>query len=296
MDQRSPEITADFAAEKAVAAMLLELVSPKPGNVSRFQDLSELGLDQFLASVASLAIPFHEIASGKVAVGEGVLNAVQRMSEAQGGGNTHLGAILLIAPMAAAATARTPEDIQSSLKGVLEGLTPGDGHYLHDAIAMVHPALPPVKEFDVYGTPAEMFENVSVLEWMAGGVEPGTQPNSIAREYVTNFEFTFERSHPFLHETLERASLEDAITHCFLWILSEQTDTLLIARHGKEEAEKVTALVKEIMEAGGYLTDEGQKMAAGLNSELVERGMNPGTSADLVTAAIYVELLGGYVV
>ena len=39
MDQRSPEITAEFATEKAIAAMLLELVSPKPGNVSRFQDL-----------------------------------------------------------------------------------------------------------------------------------------------------------------------------------------------------------------------------------------------------------------
>jgi triphosphoribosyl-dephospho-CoA synthase len=294
MDQRSPEISSDVAAEKAVAAMLLELVSPKPGNVSRFQDLSELGLDQFLASVASLAIPFHDISSGKVAVGEGVLNAVQRMSEAQGGGNTHLGAILLIAPMAASVSGATPDLIRPRLKGVLEGLTPEDGHYLFDAIALVHPALPPVREFDVYETPAKMFENVSVLEWMAGGIEPGMQPNSIAREYVTDFEFTFERSHPFLRETLERASLEDAITHCFLWILSQQTDTLLIARHGQDEAERIMKRAQEIMGAGGYLTDKGRNEAAGLNRELVDRGMNPGTSADLVTAAIYVELLSGY--
>ncbi len=296
MDQRSPEISAETAAEKAVSAMLLELVSPKPGNVSRFQDLQELGLDQFLASVASLAIPFHEIASGKVGVGKGVLKAVKRMSEAQGGGNTHLGAILLLAPMAAAASGTTPENVRAELDGVLQGLSPEDGHYLHDAIALVHPALPPVKEFDVYETPAEMFENVSVLEWMAGGIEPGTQPNTIAREYVTNFEFTFEQAHPFLHEHLGKARLEDAITHCFLWILSEQVDTLLIARHGQEEAERVTERAAEIMEAGGYLIEEGRRLAIELNMELVERGMNPGTSADLVTAAIYVELLGGYVV
>lgn len=294
MAQRSREILPETAAEKAVAAMLLELVSPKPGNVSRFQDLPELGLDQFLASIASLALPFHAIARHEVDVGEGVLVAVRRMSEAQAGGNTHLGAILLLAPMAAAASGTEWSSIRSTLGDVLSEMTPDDGRYLVEAISLVHPALPLVAEYDVYGTPVEAFGEVDVLEWMSGGMTPREMENAIAREYVTGFEFTFERSHPFLRDALGCAPLEDAIAHAFLWILARQPDTLIIARHGREVAERVTSRARRIMEAGGYLTERGRRMAADLNDDLVREGINPGTSADLVTAALYLELLGGY--
>ena len=87
-------------------ALLLELsTTPKPGLVDKIHDYEETSYNHFLASAVSLRPWIMKAARLEVGRGLGkiILGGVRAFMNYQRGGNTHLGAWLLIAPMASAA-------------------------------------------------------------------------------------------------------------------------------------------------------------------------------------------------
>jgi triphosphoribosyl-dephospho-CoA synthase len=118
--------------------------------------------------------------------------------------------------------------------------------------------------------------------------------DGIAREYAEAFEATFEIGAP----ALERARADglgwsEAVVETFLTLLAARPDTHIARRGGAALAAQATRL------AAGALAEGGVRSAAGLNAiDEMDRVLrderhhgNPGTTADLTAASIFVCLL-----
>jgi triphosphoribosyl-dephospho-CoA synthase len=79
-------------------------------------------------------------------------------------------------------------------------------------------------------------------------------------------------------------------------ILSQYPDSLIKRKSGAAQAAEVSKQAKKILEAGGASTVKGNKLLWALDEELhaAKGDLNPGTTADLTAAAIFVSLLEGW--
>jgi triphosphoribosyl-dephospho-CoA synthase len=109
--------------------------------------------------------------------------------------------------------------------------------------------------------------------------------DSIAAEYVTDFRITFDVGLPAL---IEARSLgwEEATVRTFLALLAAIPDTHIRRKFGPDVAANVSRDAKDAQGAG----PQGR---AYFDEELRSAGLNPGTTADLTAAALYVALLTG---
>jgi triphosphoribosyl-dephospho-CoA synthase len=118
--------------------------------------------------------------------------------------------------------------------------------------------------------------------------------DSIAREYVTDFAITFEIGYPALREAWPVAdNYADAIVQCYLTLLARVPDTLIVRKRGADIAAQVSYQAAETLALGGTLTSRGQQALTDLDRRLRDERhtLNPGTTADLTTAALFLFLL-----
>jgi triphosphoribosyl-dephospho-CoA synthase len=118
--------------------------------------------------------------------------------------------------------------------------------------------------------------------------------DSIAREYVTNFAITFEIGYPTLRKAWHAAgNPADAIVQAYLTLLAHVPDTLIARKRGAEMARQVTHWAAEALEMGGVFTAQGRQAVTALDRALRDEhhALNPGTTADLTAAAIFLILL-----
>ena len=82
----------------------------------------------------------------------------------------------------------------------------------------------------------------------------------------------------------------------FIKILSENPDSLITRKMGEEPARQVSEKARRVIEMGGAETNEGQAMLWSLDEELrkEEGNLNPGTTADITVASLYVLILSGW--
>lgn len=278
---------ADVAAA-AQLACLLEVTAPKPGNVSPARHFHDMRYEDFLASAAAIGHPLAT--AGTRPLGRTIRLAVEataRWTDA----NTNLGIVLLLAPLARAALLGAPASrvrLQEALRQVLQQTTVDDARATYAAIRLAAPGgLGTVNAEDVAGEPT-----VSLLDAMrlAAGHD------GIAREYATGFEATFDRGAP----TLERArrdglAWDDAVVETYLTLLAAAPDTHLARRAGAAAAAAVSDRARAALDAGGVRTARGRQAVADADAALrdARNTTNPGTTADLTAAAIFVVLLEG---
>jgi triphosphoribosyl-dephospho-CoA synthase len=309
--------TGDIVGKCASLAALLEVSAyPKPGNVHRLRDFPDTKYEHFLAGSVSLGSRMREIAEkgdrighgsrkwSELGVGEIILASVKDMMDWQSGGNIHLGIILLLSPLAAAAGSVLKDsivnldDLRSSLDEVISGATPLDSVNIYRAIdeAMSMENLGAVDHLDVK-------DSSSLDRILDEGLTPRDifmecqARDAICSEWGTRFNVTFTAGYPFLRKRLdEGARINDATIDTFLKILSEHPDSLIQRKSGKKEAISVSEKAKEIIQAGGTSTEAGMKMTQKLDDELSsENGsLNPGTTADLTAASLFLLLLTGW--
>ena len=118
--------------------------------------------------------------------------------------------------------------------------------------------------------------------------------DGIAREYATAFAVTFERGAPTL--TRARAdglSWSDAVVETYLSLLAHSIDTHIVRRTGVAAAERVSSLAREALEAGGVRSAAGRQAVEEMDRAMrdARNSNNPGTTADLTAAAIFVTLV-----
>jgi triphosphoribosyl-dephospho-CoA synthase len=273
---RDEPLSVGFCAQ---AACLMEVTACKPGNVHRFRDFDDATLMDFLLSAAALG-PVMEAARGR-RVGETVLaggRATRRVTR----GNTNLGIILLLAPLAAVPH---EEPLRAGVERVLAGLDNEDARLVYQAIREAAPGgLGEVPEQDVRAEPTLSLREVMAL---------AASRDLVARQYADGFRAIFDDGVPVLRDALARVqALETAIIHCHLHLMAMFPDTLIARKRGQAEAEQAAEQARAILRAGWPDSAAGRKAFAELDAWLraAGRGRNPGTTADLVTACLFVAL------
>jgi triphosphoribosyl-dephospho-CoA synthase len=120
--------------------------------------------------------------------------------------------------------------------------------------------------------------------------------DSISSEWATGFSIVFTEGYPYLEEQLRRGDVNESTVNAFLHILSLHPDSLIRRKRGDETAWAVSEKARRVLDHGGASTVRGMSMLRELDEELSAEkgGLNPGTSADLTAASLYVLLLAGW--
>ena len=278
----------DIAAA-AQLACLLEASAPKPGNVSPGRSFGDTRYEDFLASAAAIGAPLGSAAIRPL--GETIrlaIDGTRRWTRS----NTNLGIVLLFAPLARAAHASSAlasrESLRGALQRVLDETTVDDARRVYATIRLVSPGgLGRVESEDVADEPTLTLRAAMRL---------AAHRDGIAREYDTAFDTTFRIGAP----TLERArrdglGWDDAIVETYLTLLAATPDTHIVRRVGAEVARAVSHQARAVLDAGSVFTAGGRAALARMDAALrdAHNSANPGTTADLTAAAIYVVLLRG---
>jgi triphosphoribosyl-dephospho-CoA synthase len=277
-------VTQDEIAAAAQLACLLEASAPKPGNVSPGRHFPDARYEDFLASAVAIGAPLA--AAGTRPLGRTIRLAVEATGRWTRS-NTNLGMVLLLAPLARAANlADAGSSLRDGVRRVLEATTIDDARDVYAAIRLAAPGgLGQASEQDVRGEPT-----VTLLDAMRLAADR----DGIAREYAGAFETTFEIGAP----ALERARQDglgwsDAVVETFLTLLAVRVDTHVARRGGAALADEATRLAREVLARGGVRSAGGLRAINEMDHALRDEQHlgNPGTTADLTAAALFVELL-----
>jgi triphosphoribosyl-dephospho-CoA synthase len=257
------------------AAGVLEATAPKPGNVHPGAAFPDLRHEDLVA--AALAAAGALEAAPAAPLGRTIREAVAA-ARAVTPSNANLGIILAIAPLAAADTGGplTP----SAVAAVLERLTPVDAADVWEAIGMARAGgLGTASTWDLRGPPPAD---------LRAAMHAARDHDLIARLWADGYQPLF--AGPVRDLAAEHAagsSLNDAIVRGFLRQLAREPDSLIARRHGAETAAAVSAQAGVVLAAG----DAWRPAAAAFDHALrVPRRLNPGTTADLIAAALYILL------
>ena len=264
---------------------MLEASAEKPGNITPSHDFHDTSYEDMLRSAVALG---PELArAGDRGVGETVLAVVQA-SRRVAPANTNLGIALLLAPLAKAALSLDGEPLRARLGATLRALDVADARAAYEAIRLAAAGgLGERVEHDVRSEPA-----IGLREAM---VEAAAR-DSIASEYVTDYALTFETGIPALAAALgDGLAVREAIVELALQLLVVAPDTLIARKRGAASAAQVSAGARDVLAAGGVRTAAGRQALHGFDASLREPGnaLNPGTTADLVTATVFVGVLEG---
>ena len=274
-------IVRDLAAA-AQLACLLEASAPKPGNVSPGRHFADLRYEDFLAAAAAIGEPLAGAAIQPLGV---TIRLATEATRRWARSNVNLGIVLLLAPLVRAASQSGVADERSVL-AVLDQTTVDDAREVYAAIRLAAPGgLGQVESQDVALDPDQTLVDVMRL---------AAERDGIAREYATGFDTTFTIGAPALARA-RRDGLEwdDAVVETYLTLLAAAPDTHIARRGGVQLAAEVTQRAQDVLAAGGVRSAAGRAAIDGFDRELRDPNhtANPGTTADLTAAAIFVELL-----
>jgi triphosphoribosyl-dephospho-CoA synthase len=178
--------------------------------------------------------------------------------------------------------------LRNAVRRVLDASTVDDARDVYAAIRLAAPGgLGRVEQQDVAGEPT-----LTLVEAMRLAADR----DSIAREYTTAFELTFQSGVPALEQARGDAlSWDDAVVETFLSLLAAAPDTHIARRGGAALAAEVSRRARTTLAAGGVRSAAGRRAIDDMDRELrdARNTANPGTAADLTAAAIFVVLLGG---
>lgn len=265
-------------------ACALDVAVRKPGNVSAASPGHGMDAGLFLASAqAAQAGLFAEGAS----VGARIEAAVAATLSVAGC-NTNLGIVLLCAPLALAfeqaGTAPGEAGLRAALHSVLATLDVEDARAAYRAIAAARPGgLGRAEAQDVAAPPT-----VSLLEAM----RRAAPRDRIAWQYANGHADLFD---PGLR-TLKKHSPGGAspigaaaVQALFLSFVGRFPDAHIVRKFGPVQAQAVTAEARPWLQRAeqGESLDADPAFAA-WDESLKKRGLNPGTSADLTVAALFI--------
>ena len=264
-------------------ACVLEATAPKAGNVHPGQSFADLRYVQFVqaAEIAASVLEQHPRR-----IGEQVLTATRQTRE-QTGTNVNLGILLLLGPLVhtdrfsgGCALPPWPVRLQQWLRS---GLSPEDAREVYQAIRIADPGgLGESESMDVrqqHEAPDDLLQ----------AMRHAAPRDRVARQYATGFRDLWDRVVPVVRRAIEhRGDLLGGIAEAHVRLLAAEPDTLIVRKCGAEVAERVR-------QRAARVDPEDETSRRAFDAYLRSDGhrLNPGTTADLIAAALYVLLRSG---
>jgi triphosphoribosyl-dephospho-CoA synthase len=314
---KQPNSKAEHISKCLELAILFEVSADKPGNVNLTTGFEGTRYEHFLASAVA-ATPWFEFAAergitvsqGKISVsncrvGRIIRDCVLDVNAWQHGGNTLLGTIILLSPIAVAAGMSSTvkenvfevQELRENLKSVTESATAEDAVDVYEAIKTASPSgLGKVSELDVNdpnSVDTMVKENITLYQVF----KIASVYDRVCSEWVNNYPVTFDFACPHLtRQIMEGKDLNTATIHTFLKVLAEYPDSFIARKVGVEKAREVSSMARKVLQLGGLETPKGKQSLSEFDLRLRESGnlLNPGTTADIVAAALGLCVLGGY--
>ncbi len=315
MSFRSSPEAAEHVSRCLELAILLEVSAyPKPGNVHRTADFQGTRYEHFLASAVAVTPHFKhaaengcQVTEGKigpteVGIGTIIKDAIKSISLWQSDGNTLLGSIILLLPIAVAAGMLTHNKfslsmLRKNIEIIVESSTPTDAVNVYEAIQIAKPSglgkAPKLDVTDPTSKQTILNEQVTLFEVF----KIASVYDSVASEWVNNYPISFDLGHPFFTLQLkETTDINVATVHTFLKILSEVPDTFIARKAGLAKAKRISSEAGRILEKGGLRTPSGRKLLQNFDKKLRNPAhkLSPGTTADITEAVLAISILQGY--
>jgi len=302
----------------ATLALLLEVAgTPKPGNVDRRRDLDDLRFEAFLGGAVGARAGLEAAADEGTPVGDAFERAVAGMVD-RAGTNTQFGCLLLLVPLIRATVEEGSDGTLApeAVDRVTRATTVADAVAFYRAFERVDVAVgdPPAGAADLDvrrgsdAAPALRERGLTLRDVLAVSADPDEAdrvPDRNAREWVEGFPRTFRAAEWIRTDT---GPLTDRAARAFLGLLAAEPDTLVAAIHGPETAREASARAAALLggcdaAAAGFTGVDAidaeavhgadLDAAEGLTASFVDESVNPGTTADLTCAALYVALRRG---
>lgn len=297
-------------------AILLESNAEKPGNVNRKAHFDVTRYEHFLASAVAISLPLEQAAKNGIRVSKGeigisdvrlgsiVKDCIASVTHWQHGGNTLLGTAILLSPIAVAAgmtsidkTVFDVKTLRRNAEIIIEATTPEDAVQVYEAIRLAKPGgLGSSSQLDVNdpnSTTRILKDRISLYQ----AFKIASDYDSICSEWVNNYPITFDLAYPYLMKQLNgNADLNTAVVNTFLKVLAEHPDTLIARKTDAVTAQEISLMACNILNAGCIETTLGKKGIEKFDARLRRDGnlLNPGTTADIISAALALCVLGGY--
>jgi triphosphoribosyl-dephospho-CoA synthase len=260
-------------------ACVWEATARKVGNVHRYADFPNTGLVDFLLSAVAVGPLFDSEPTDNV--GPTIRRAVTATREAVGQ-NTNLGIVLLLVPLATPARALS---LRANVSQLLSETNIGDTREVFAAIRLANPGgLGTAPSNDVHDEPHLGLRHV---------MELAAHRDMIARQYANDFADVFDFGvRAFTDAFAKFGCVEAAIVDSQLRWLAAYPDSLIARKHGPAVAEEVRKWAADVLALGGIETAAGRTAGVALDKHLRSDGnkLNPGTTADLITACLFVAL------
>ncbi|WP_319642079.1 triphosphoribosyl-dephospho-CoA synthase [Methanovulcanius yangii] len=261
-------------SERAQLAMALEVCAgPKPGNVDRCHDYEDTRLEHFLASAIFVKPALERAERGEGGVGELIRDAV-KLANVHAGGNTHFGAYILLFPLILGGDIAGAADI-------IRKTTVEDAVLFYEAFGLTQVRAHPTDDLDVNDP-----ESVATIRregmTLADIIAYSAPRDLVCREWTEGYPRT-RRAADMLRAA---PAAKGAIPAAFIELLAAEPDTFIAKKLGDAMAEETTRKAQEVRD-GTLGIEEFDEWCH-------EQGANPGSTADIIIAAIYVALGEGW--
>jgi len=261
-------------AERAQLAMMLEVTAfPKPGNVDRCHDYPDTVLEHFLASIIFARHSLEMATAPGARVGDVIYDAVERTGIHKGG-NTHFGTFILLVPLVMGG------DIPGAGR-VVRATTVEDAVTFYKAFGRTQVRVLSSDPLDIHDPSAPERIRTQGLT-LYGIMEHSRENDMVAREWTNGFARTRRGADLLKSHGCGRES----IVRTFIDLLAEEPDTFVVKKHGVTVADTVVKKAREVR--------EGARDLAEFDRECIGKGINPGSTADIIIASLYVALGEGW--
>lgn len=316
------DASASYIARCIQLAMVMEVSAyPKPGNVDRNHDYEDTRFEHFLASAVSIHPVMENAAKSRTGVGSLIHSAVRESAKWQNGGNTHFGAFILLVPLAMAAGDIVQKKHEFSIEElilhaheIVKRTGTQDAIEFYKSFETAKVRVNPVDKFDLqdFGSLKALDENGTTLYDL---MEISKGYDLIADEWVNGFKrcarcgetlithmrdfVEFDQSDQFDQSgqsVISKLDVNDAVVYAFMKILSENRDTFIRTKFDESTADSVSRRAKDILlkfeqHEGDF--DSVRLAVEEFDDELLQKGINPGSTADIVIAGLFIAFFGG---
>ena len=266
------------------AACMAELEALKPGNVHIFADGHGMTVQDFIASAEAAS---ENIALPDLSLGERILLSVQATQKVVNL-NTNLGIILLCAPIIQAVIqaklSTNKTGLQANIHAVLAASTVEDAEACFAAIRLVNPAGLGISDAHDVREAADC----TLLQAMQAA------PNDlIAQQYANNFMHVFDGLAYYQKVLTKWQRPAWAVTALHLHYMSQFLDSHIVRKYGETIAKLVQneAAQHEAEFLAVFNPKNYQAQLLTFDAALKKRKLNPGTSADLTVATLFLHAI-----